>query len=164
MKKKHISVSLILLILLMLLIFWFSAQPAEESELTSSGFCTMAAKIIYRRYASYTPEMQKIITEGLAHTVRKMAHFTEYACMGFLWYLFLRKKKMNILISIVATGVYAASDEWHQRFVSGRSGQISDVFLDTCGGCFGVLAGFVLLCILYCCTHKNVMSFGVWKK
>ena len=162
--KKHISVRLILLILLMLLIFCFSAQPAEESNETSSRFCMMAAKLIYRRFASYTPEVQKIITEGLTYTVRKMAHFTEYAFMGLLWYVFLRKKKLNILLSVGATGLYAVSDELHQRFVAGRSGQISDVLLDTCGGCFGVLIGFILLCILYCCTHKSAMLFGVWKE
>ncbi len=148
----------------MLLIFYFSAQPGEESEVTSSGFSLLAAKVIFRKYSTYTPEVQKIILSGITHTVRKMAHFTEYAFMGFLWYVFLRKKKLNILLAISMTILYAASDELHQRFVSGRSGQISDVVLDTCGGCFGVLVGFVLLCILYCCMHKNVMSFGVWKE
>ena len=30
--------------------------------------------------------------------------------------------------------IYAASDEFHQYFVPGRSAAIKDVFIDTCGG------------------------------
>ncbi len=164
MKKKHISVSLILLILLMIGIFCLSAQPADESTLTSSRFCRLAARLMFSNYQSYDSALQKQIVEGLTHIVRKAAHFTEYALMGFLWYLLLRKKRLNLLLSVGATAFYAASDELHQKFVAGRSGQISDVILDTCGGCCGVLAAFVLLCVLYCCTDQNVMKWGVWKK
>ena len=164
MKKKHISISLLLLIILMIMIFCFSAQPGDESELTSSGFSLMATKIIFKKYTAYTPEVQKIILDGITHVVRKLAHFTEYAFMGFLWYLFLRNKKGNILLSVMATACYAASDELHQKFVEGRSAQVSDVILDTCGGCFGVVVAFVLLCIICCCTNKEIVRFGVWKE
>ena len=122
------------------------------------------ARILFRNFQSYEAEIQKTIIDGLTHIVRKAAHFTEYAVMGFLWYLLLRKKRNNIILSISATAFYAASDELHQRFVAGRSGQISDVMLDTCGGCFGVLAAFILLCVWYCCTDKKIMESGVWKK
>ncbi|MBR1555768.1 MAG: VanZ family protein [Oscillospiraceae bacterium] len=164
MKKKHISFLLILLILLMIVIFYLSAQPADESTLTSGRFCRFAARILFRNFHSYEESVQKTIIEGLTHIVRKAAHFTEYAVMGFLWYLLLRKKQNNIILSIGATAFYAASDELHQRFVAGRSGQISDVLLDACGGCFGVMTAFVLLCIIYCCTDRNVLNWGTWKK
>jgi len=35
--------------------------------------------------------------------------------------------------------VYAATDEFHQLFVPGRSGQVKDVLLDSCGAAVGVL-------------------------
>lgn len=164
MKKRHISVILILLIALMIVIFCFSAQPAEESTVTSSRVCQFIAKRIFSNFDSYEDDLQKKIISGMTHAVRKTAHFAEYALMGFLWYLLLRKKKLNILLAVSGTAVYAASDELHQKFVAGRSSQLSDVLLDTCGGCFGVLAAFILLCILYCCTDKKIMHWGVWKK
>ena len=34
---------------------------------------------------------------------------------------------------------YACTDEFHQLFVPGRSGQITDVMIDTLGGSIGVL-------------------------
>lgn len=158
--KKVISV---LLLSLMILIFCFSAQPAVESTLTSSRFCTIAAKILYRNYSAYDDEIQRIITGGLSYIIRKAAHFTEYALMGFLWYLLLRKKRYNLFFSVSATALYAASDELHQRFVLGRSGQIQDVILDTCGGCAGVLLAFLVLCIWNCCTNKQIIEHGIWK-
>lgn len=164
MKKKHISVSLILLILLMIVIFCFSSQTAVESTVTSSRTCRLIAEKIFSNFNTYDEAFQEKIVSGMAYIVRKTAHFAEYALMGFLWYLLLRKKKLNILLSVSGTALYAASDELHQKFVAGRSGQLSDVLLDTCGGCFGVLVAFVLLCIVYCCTDKNIMYWGVWKK
>ena len=41
-----------------------------------------------------------------------------------------------IALSIVA--FYAASDEFHQSYVPGRTGQVSDVFIDTSGGAIGL--------------------------
>ena len=164
MKKKHISVSLILLLILMIVIFCFSAQPAEESTITSSRVCRFIAERVFSNFASYDEIFQKKIISGMTHVVRKTAHFTEYTLMGFLWYLLLRKKKLNILLSVSGTAFYAASDELHQKFVAGRSGQLSDVLLDTCGGCFGVFLAFVLVCVIYCCMDKETMRWGVWKK
>lgn len=164
MKKKHISVILVLLLILMIVIFCFSAQPGYESTITSTRVCRFLARRIFSNFESYEKTLQNSIVSGMTHIVRKTAHFTEYALMGFLWYLLLRKKRLNIFLSVSATAFYAASDELHQKFVIGRSGKIADVLLDTCGGCFGILTGFVLLCILYCCTDQSVMKWGVWKK
>ena len=148
----------------MIAIFCLSAQPAYESTITSSRFSRFAARILFSNFYSYEHEIQETITEGLTYIVRKAAHFTEYAVMGFLWYMLLRKKRNNMILSIGATAFYAASDELHQRFVVGRSGQLSDVLLDTCGGCFGVISAFILLCIVYCCTDRNILNWGTWKK
>lgn len=37
------------------------------------------------------------------------------------------------------TLIYAASDEWHQTFVFGRSGTVMDVFIDSVGSLLGAL-------------------------
>ena len=158
--KKKIPV---FLIMQMIIMFCFSAQPAEESSETSSGFCVMLAKLLYLDYENYAISIQEMITNGLEFIVRKTAHFTEYAVMGFLWYLYLANKKYNILISISATSLYACTDEFHQLFVAGRSGQIRDILIDTCGGSFGVLIAFIFLCIYQCCKHQEILKKGVWQ-
>lgn len=40
------------------------------------------------------------------------------------------------MICLVAA--YAATDEYHQLFVPGRSGQVRDVVIDTVGGTLGL--------------------------
>ena len=68
--------------------------------------------------------------------LRKAAHLTEYAVLGFL----LARAVADV--PAVALGVaYAATDEVHQSFVRGREGTPRDVAIDA----VGVLAG-VLLC------------------
>ena len=47
--------------------------------------------------------------------------------------------KLRIFIPWLITAGYAATDEFHQLFVPGRSGQVSDVILDSAGAATGVL-------------------------
>jgi VanZ family protein len=47
---------------------------------------------------------------------------------------------------VILGGLYAASDEFHQLFVDGRAGMLSDVLLDTCGVAVGSLVLTFLLC------------------
>ena len=46
---------------------------------------------------------------------------------------YIHSKKI-ILYCIMGVIIYAASDEFHQYFVPGRSAAIKDVFIDSCGG------------------------------
>jgi VanZ family protein len=39
--------------------------------------------------------------------------------------------------------LYAASDEFHQRFVPTRTPLVSDVLIDTCGGAAGLFAVWI---------------------
>ena len=52
--------------------------------------------------------------------------------------LYITRKKAYIYSLIIVFG-YACSDEFHQLFVEGRSGQFKDVLIDTSGGIFGSL-------------------------
>jgi VanZ family protein len=82
------------------------------------------------------------------HIVRKAAHFTEYLILGLLgtatvrpWAgqaQAMREALLGVLVPLV--------DETIQLFVPGRSGQISDVWLDVTGFVCGfLLVGFVYL-------------------
>ena len=68
--------------------------------------------------------------------LRKLAHLTEYAVLGALLVRALARPELAIL----AGGLYAASDEFHQHFVRGRHAAWYDVVVDTVGVTIGVIA------------------------
>ncbi len=77
------------------------------------------------------------------------AHFGEYLILGSLLTVALTGGKLKswqiILIAIVITSAYAASDELHQLFVPGRFGDPVDWLTDTLGASAGaLLTGFLL--------------------
>lgn len=140
--KKNIWTLAVLL--WMCLIFWFSAKPADESADMSQSVGHLAGELFVRDFREWTPQEQDIFAERIDHFVRKSAHATEYAVLGILfggmyasWGL---RGKKHFLVTAGSGILYAATDEFHQLFVPGRSGQLSDVLLDSCG----VLAGSVL--------------------
>jgi VanZ family protein len=67
--------------------------------------------------------------------LRKLAHVTEYAVLGFLLARALRRPAVAVLL---AAG-YAATDEVHQTFVEGRHGAPRDVAIDAVGALVGAL-------------------------
>ena len=82
-------------------------------------------------------------TDLLTFLVRKAAHISAYFILGILLFNLLKEyglgvKKM-VFISIAIAMLYACTDEVHQVFVSGRSGQVRDVLIDTAGAAVGVV-------------------------
>ena len=79
------------------------------------------------------------------HLLRKLAHFTEFACLGILsgWLIqMLRDIKWQWIALPLAFGVLVACvDETIQIFVPGRGPGILDVGIDS----LGVLLGVVLI-------------------
>lgn len=65
---------------------------------------------------------------------------SEYAVLAILFGLTIREyqKEPWLLLALAATAAYAATDEFHQLFVPGRSGQLKDVLIDTAGGALGL--------------------------
>ncbi len=70
----------------------------------------------------------------------KMLHVIEYTFLFTLWFrAFLfgsknkAKTKHTLKIAIVASLLYAISDEFHQTFVPSRQGTLRDVFIDLIG-------------------------------
>ena len=77
------------------------------------------------------------------HLLRKLAHFTEFTCLGVLlsWLIrMLRSKQWEKLLLPLAMGALAACvDETIQVFVPGRGPGILDVGIDTLGVTVGIL-------------------------
>jgi len=81
--------------------------------------------------------------------IRKSAHFFEYMLLGTLILHALRHRLLSgAIIAIFISFFYAVTDEFHQLFVPGRSGEIRDVMIDSLGATTGVIIYFVLyICI-----------------
>ena len=63
--------------------------------------------------------------------LRKLAHMAEYGLLWFLWWRALGHGNPAWAVAIALA--YAASDEFHQTFVEGRSGSPVDVAIDAVG-------------------------------
>jgi VanZ family protein len=66
--------------------------------------------------------------------LRKLGHVTGYALLATLWWWALRGVTTRpLLIAVCVAFVYACTDEFHQTFVSGRTGTPVDVGVDAIG-------------------------------
>ena len=149
--KKIKIISCLTTIGVMILIFSFSAQNSEESSEISRGVTVQIAEVI----ASLTrlPQKAKLdLISDMHNIIRKIAHFTIYASLGVssfvMFKAWLNKSKwVSMLIAVVFCMLYAVSDELHQLAVSGRSGEIRDVLIDTSGAAVGII---ILLGVVSC--------------
>lgn len=115
-------------------IFYNSAQVAEVSGALSSKFTVYLNKAL-----SYLP-VEIVLSEAV---VRKLAHIAEFALLGFLFTLCLRvytKRLIAFSAWPLLFGLFiAVCDEFLQKFIPGRSGQIRDIFIDFIGVCGGTV-------------------------
>lgn len=103
---------------IMLTIFWFSNQDANVSD-TQSGFFAMLLPFLP------------------VWVIRKIAHMTLYAILAFCAACSQIKPSFKKVLLFCAC--YACTDEFHQLFIPGRSGEIRDVCIDCLGACIGFL-------------------------
>ena len=133
----------IALLSVMIAIYLFSSQNADASDSLSEG---LLYKILERAIDSFTQMEDGIKAEIISQynrLIRKCAHYSIYALLGFilsrLWSFYNTKGKPCWRV-LLTGALYAVTDEVHQLFVSGRSGSIVDVLIDTAG----VFSGIVL--------------------
>ena len=157
----------VLTLLIMALIFILSAQPADDSQKLSDG-------LLYTIVSLLDGLVSDGVIDFLVEYIRKVAHFVIYLLLGwsmghslFAWMVPESEYDIRItpdprnvsvgsssagrawFLSLVLCIIYAISDEIHQRFVPGRSGEVRDVLLDTCGIIIG------LLILLISISHKK---------
>ena len=147
--KKFRYFFLLCAVAVMAVIFMFSAQPSVQSTNRSDSVTIMLAKIFVRNYKSMTDYERYEIVHTLNVFVRKGAHFSVYAFLSvFVTLFFLSYEKLKLrnvfLHTILFCMAYASTDELHQYFVPGRSCQVTDVMIDTCGA----IAGFVVVLLI----------------
>ena len=142
--KKLPKIHLLLPLLWMAVIFILSQQPASISSGQSGVFVEQLHYI--------APSVDQQL---LTFLVRKGAHIFAYFVLGILtfnalWRVDLSKFKFNypVGLSVIVCALYAVSDEFHQLFVSGRSGEIRDIMIDSCAAMIGVFIISIFVRIL----------------
>ena len=136
-------------LVLMILIFSFSAKNGTSSAGMSIGYAKELARILsFLGFFQIHSNADLMMHAEAVHTfVRKTAHFTEYAVLGFFTYKavscdVLDRKKAVLTAQLISTG-YASTDEIHQMFVPGREGKVFDVMIDSCGAFCGIMVSLI---------------------
>ena len=137
---KLLKIHLLLPFIWMAVVFIFSQQPASISSGQSSVFVEQLRHIV-----------PSIDQQLLTFIIRKSAHIFAYFILGILMFNALWKIKFSKLTSdwpaissINICTLYAASDELHQLFISGRSGEVRDIIIDSIAASIGVvLIGYI---------------------
>jgi VanZ family protein len=97
----------------------------------------------------YLPPVRELMTASdvgqLNFIVRKLAHFTEYAVLTTLGYWgwvkgIGRSPQQSLQITLLVSILFALTDEFHQRFVPGRTSLVTDVLIDCLGASLAALA------------------------
>ncbi len=82
--------------------------------------------------------------DWLDELIRIVGHFVQYAVLGFLVARAVMRgsewSAKRVAFVLIWCAVYAVSDEWHQRFVPGRSSDVKDWLVDS----VGALAGYAM--------------------
>lgn len=131
-------------LMMMYIIFSFSAQDGTASSALSYNVSYKAVSVADRVLdLELTDQQISRCIRKIHFYVRKLAHFTEYfllaVTVAFPLYVYgIRGIWLVITAGILCVG-FAALDELHQHFVSGRSCSVRDVVIDSCGSLAGIL-------------------------
>ena len=157
---KHVIryILMIAIIVLCCVIFNFSSENGPKSSGTSGKVASILLDIFADgKNMSHEEKQSKI--ELIQPFVRKGAHFSIYMILGMLLMCCMKTFKLSNVyrfdISIALAFLYACSDELHQRFIPARSGQFTDVCLDTLGAACGILIILAIFAIIHNIKNKK---------
>lgn len=150
---------LLLVVLTMGAMYYFSSQEGDVSKHQSDT----AVNVIDKMRSEITLKDHKIISikekvfnklkqyGDKGYIVRKMAHFSIYACIGvsisLLIYVLSKRIYISSVVAMIASISYAYYDEMRQLTVDGRVGSIKDVLIDASGAVTGILILFVIVIV-----------------
>jgi VanZ family protein len=159
-QKKGMDIRLVCCVICIILslvwmgvIFDFSSKTADESSAESNAVGMFIGKTLIPGFEEWPEEKQQIFAEDWDYVIRKAAHMTEYAILGFLLLgAWMGKRsgsyKGRAIRAFAVAAIYAASDEIHQYFVPGRACRLYDVGFDSTGALIGILFGTALIACL----------------
>ena len=141
MKKRRIA--LLIAIILTLAFIWGNSLLNREQSSDESAWMLQLV----------SPVLELFVGKGRVteHLVRKLAHFAEFALLGFelfFWFSGVREKQKDVLLLAMSHGLFAAlTDETIQLF-SARGSQVQDVWLDFAGATTGALAALLITVLI----------------
>ncbi|ANU10170.1 VanZ family protein [Planococcus antarcticus DSM 14505] len=132
------SISWIAAISWMAVIFYLSHQPGSASSDLSSGVVVALLNFVEQ----VAPNLEFDIDSF--HTfVRKNAHFFAYFLLSLLSFNAWRSSGFRglkqLLLGLGMCVLFATTDEFHQLFIDGRSGEARDVLIDSAGASLGMV-------------------------
>ena len=142
--KVKIIISILLVLAWMLVIYTFSNMPSSESNSKSK---IIISKII----------KDDNLVEKLNKPFRKCTHASVYFVLSIIIMcatIQIKDKKLLVFnfTAILICFLFACTDEFHQLFVDGRTGQFIDVIIDTCGA----ILGCSIFDLIYRLFSKNI--------
>ena len=115
-----------------------AAEPIIGCRVSLERFLKLWGPVILWAAVIFGLSSVPSLSSGLGtwdEVLRKCAHVTEYAILGFLLFRAIGREVPALLVGIA----YAATDELHQHFVRGRHASPVDVLIDTVGLLIGTI-------------------------
>ena len=98
--------------------------------------------VIWMGFIFYSSSQSISVSIGI-NGIDKFFHTVEYFILAYLLVRAIARSSENqnykfiFIVAVIAASLYGASDEFHQRFVPGRSCDIFDLMFDVFGSCLG---------------------------
>lgn len=167
-KLVILTATLVIVVAWCITIFRLSGMNSESSNGASTGIVEKAiSKVLDATNAAGItdayPDEEKL-TKAAAFVnapLRKVVHATVYFVLTLLLLTIgrvifgSRKYLLTCVIAILLCFAFAMTDEYHQTFVEGRTGQMLDVMIDTAGACVGILL-FSSYYLVWLAGNKNI--------
>ena len=151
-RKLRIVLFAVLALAVMWFIFGNSLEGAAESNSKSGTVAELLRPLLDPQH--------RLSEETFNKLIRKLAHFAEFAALGFFlcgvsvnirW----RRLSPRFCAPLLAAVLIASADETIQRF-TGRTSMVKDVLLDTAGA----LTGIVLMLLLWTSLRRSRKTGG----
>ena len=166
-KTIKIIILLLIAIIWMVCIYKLSGMTSKNSNGKSTGIISIFIEDALEITNDYGitdshPNDSKIdkASELINAPLRKVIHASVYFVLAFFIITFLnvlfdhKYYIISMIMTILICIAFAASDEIHQTFVNGRTGQFLDVAIDTAGAFVGILF-YSTYHIVYKCGYKS---------
>lgn len=155
--KGRTALRIILTLLTVLLIGWIFSNSMKNAE-KSTAQSSAVQEIIQDAVDTVAPTKE---IEVSGHAVRKAAHFSEYALLGFMLFftcLSYTEKKPWFFVPALIAVVIPFCDEGIQFFSDGRAPAFKDVGIDISGAAAGMLCAFALFLLIRALWRKRRKS------
>ena len=152
--KKAIKITFVLIcaVLWMVCIFKLSDMNSQKSNRKSSDIIALFIEDtldITNEYGitNSHPSDSKLarVSNLINPPLRKVMHASVYFVLAFFIMLLLNivfnhdYYVLSLILAIVLSSGFAMTDEFHQTFVVGRTGQMMDVIIDSLGAFVGIM-------------------------